>query len=159
MLKTDTIQIKPELLAFIAENDEFKGAWRPLGTLAPERPAPRGHHRKHRLLDPKCTHPGCDSTPGHPRPPLHTTTGGFPLRRRQSFSGRWCSGIVHGEPRGGVDPVFAPSRRAASAPPCYRLSVPPSCAIFSAVIDRIFQRPASRTVEAFHYCPHDECSP
>ena len=37
MLKTDTIQITPELLALIAEVDEFKGAWRALGTLAPER--------------------------------------------------------------------------------------------------------------------------
>jgi len=37
MLKTDTIHITPELLAFIAEIDEFKGAWRALGTLAPER--------------------------------------------------------------------------------------------------------------------------
>lgn len=37
MLKTDTIQITPELLALIAEIDEFKGAWRALGTLAPER--------------------------------------------------------------------------------------------------------------------------
>lgn len=27
MLKTDTIQITPELLALIAEVDEFKGAW------------------------------------------------------------------------------------------------------------------------------------
>ena len=37
MLKTDTIQITPELLALITEIDEFKGAWRALGTLAPER--------------------------------------------------------------------------------------------------------------------------
>jgi Fic family protein len=37
MLKTDTIQITPELLTLIAEIDEFKGAWRALGTLAPER--------------------------------------------------------------------------------------------------------------------------
>lgn len=34
---TETIQITPELLALIAEIDEFKGAWRALGTLAPER--------------------------------------------------------------------------------------------------------------------------
>ena len=34
---TDTIQITPEILAIIAEIDEFKGAWRLLGTLAPER--------------------------------------------------------------------------------------------------------------------------
>jgi Fic family protein len=37
MLKTDTLQITTELLALIAEIDEFKGAWRALGTLAPER--------------------------------------------------------------------------------------------------------------------------
>jgi len=37
MIKTDTIQITPELLTLIAEIDEFKGAWRALGTLAPER--------------------------------------------------------------------------------------------------------------------------
>lgn len=37
MLKTDSIHITPELLALIAEIDEFKGAWRALGTLAPER--------------------------------------------------------------------------------------------------------------------------
>src|SRR2546427_7709625 len=37
MLKTDTIQITPELLALIAEIDEFKGAWRALGTIAPDR--------------------------------------------------------------------------------------------------------------------------
>jgi Fic family protein len=37
MLKTDAIQITPELLVLIAEIDEFKGAWRALGTLAPER--------------------------------------------------------------------------------------------------------------------------
>ncbi|HMV13256.1 MAG TPA: Fic family protein [Nitrosomonas sp.] len=36
-MKTDTIQITPELLVLIAEIDEFKGAWRALGTLAPER--------------------------------------------------------------------------------------------------------------------------
>lgn len=34
---TNTIQITPEILALIAEIDEFKGAWRLLGTLAPER--------------------------------------------------------------------------------------------------------------------------
>ena len=37
MLKIDTIQITSELLALIAEIDEFKGAWRSLGILAPER--------------------------------------------------------------------------------------------------------------------------
>jgi len=37
MIKTDTIQITPELLALVAEIDEFKGAWRALGTLAPDR--------------------------------------------------------------------------------------------------------------------------
>src|SRR6202142_2368380 len=37
MLNTDTINVTPELLALISEIDEFKGAWRSLGTLAPER--------------------------------------------------------------------------------------------------------------------------
>ena len=37
MIKSDTLKITPELLALIAEIDEFKGAWRALGTLAPER--------------------------------------------------------------------------------------------------------------------------
>jgi Fic family protein len=36
-IKTDTLRITPEILALIAEIDEFKGAWRALGTLAPER--------------------------------------------------------------------------------------------------------------------------
>jgi Fic family protein len=37
MLKTDTLQITPEILSLIASTDEFKGAWRALGTLAPDR--------------------------------------------------------------------------------------------------------------------------
>jgi len=37
MLKTDTLQITPEILTLIARIDEFKGAWRALGTLAPDR--------------------------------------------------------------------------------------------------------------------------
>jgi Fic family protein len=37
MLNADTIQITPELLALLSEIDEFKGAWRALGTIAPER--------------------------------------------------------------------------------------------------------------------------
>lgn len=36
-LNTDTLIISPEILSLIAELDEFKGAWRALGTLAPER--------------------------------------------------------------------------------------------------------------------------
>ncbi len=36
-MQTDTVQITSELLALISEVDEFKGAWRALGTLAPER--------------------------------------------------------------------------------------------------------------------------
>jgi Fic family protein len=36
-VNTDTIQITPGLLALLSEIDEFKGAWRALGTLAPER--------------------------------------------------------------------------------------------------------------------------
>ena len=37
LIKVDSLQITPELLALIAEIDEFKGAWRALGALAPER--------------------------------------------------------------------------------------------------------------------------
>lgn len=37
IIQTDTLRITPEILALIAEIDEFKGAWRALGTLAPER--------------------------------------------------------------------------------------------------------------------------
>ena len=37
MIFTETLQITPQLLNIIAEIDEFKGAWRALGTLAPER--------------------------------------------------------------------------------------------------------------------------
>jgi Fic family protein len=37
VLRTDTLQITPEILTTIARIDEFKGAWRALGTLAPDR--------------------------------------------------------------------------------------------------------------------------
>jgi Fic family protein len=37
MINTDTIEITPSLLALFSELDEFKGAWRALGNLAPER--------------------------------------------------------------------------------------------------------------------------
>jgi Fic family protein len=37
MLQTNTLQITPEILNLIAQIDEFKGAWRALGTLAPDR--------------------------------------------------------------------------------------------------------------------------
>lgn len=37
MIQTDTLQITLELLALLTEIDEFKGAWRALGSLAPER--------------------------------------------------------------------------------------------------------------------------
>lgn len=36
-MKTESITITPELLSLLSELDEFKGAWRLLGTLAPER--------------------------------------------------------------------------------------------------------------------------
>jgi Fic family protein len=36
-MNTDAIQITPELLALLSEIDEFKGAWRALRTIAPER--------------------------------------------------------------------------------------------------------------------------
>ena len=37
MIRSDSIQITPEILSLIAKIDEFKGAWRALGTLAPDR--------------------------------------------------------------------------------------------------------------------------
>ncbi len=37
MIHTHTLTITPEILKLISEIDEFKGAWRALGTLAPER--------------------------------------------------------------------------------------------------------------------------
>jgi Fic family protein len=36
-IRTEAIRITPEILALIAEIDEFKGAWRALGIIAPER--------------------------------------------------------------------------------------------------------------------------
>jgi Fic family protein len=37
MIRADTLQITPEILGLIASIDEFKGAWRALGRLAPDR--------------------------------------------------------------------------------------------------------------------------
>ena len=37
MIRADTLRITPEILGLIAKIDEFKGAWRALGTLAPDR--------------------------------------------------------------------------------------------------------------------------
>jgi Fic family protein len=37
MFRTNTLHISPEILRLIARIDEFKGAWRALGTLAPDR--------------------------------------------------------------------------------------------------------------------------
>ena len=37
VLNTATLQITPEILSLVAAVDEFKGAWRSLGTLAPDR--------------------------------------------------------------------------------------------------------------------------
>jgi len=37
MLNTETLRITPNILSLIAELDAFKGAWRALGTLAPDR--------------------------------------------------------------------------------------------------------------------------
>jgi len=37
MFRSDILQITPEILSLIARIDEFKGAWRALGTLAPDR--------------------------------------------------------------------------------------------------------------------------
>lgn len=37
MIRAETVRITPEILSLIARIDEFKGAWRALGTLAPDR--------------------------------------------------------------------------------------------------------------------------
>lgn len=37
MIRSETLQITPEILNLIARIEEFKGAWRALGTLAPDR--------------------------------------------------------------------------------------------------------------------------
>jgi len=37
MVPTDAIQITADLLELLSEIDEFKGAWRALGTIAPAR--------------------------------------------------------------------------------------------------------------------------
>ena len=37
MIQTDSLRITPEILGIMSELDEFKGAWRALGRLAPER--------------------------------------------------------------------------------------------------------------------------
>lgn len=37
MIKTESLEITQEILSLVSEIDEFKGAWRALGTLAPER--------------------------------------------------------------------------------------------------------------------------
>ena len=37
MIRSDTLHITPEILALVTRIDEFKGAWRAFGTLAPER--------------------------------------------------------------------------------------------------------------------------
>ena len=37
MIQSATIQITAEILSLVAGIDEFKGAWRALGTLAPDR--------------------------------------------------------------------------------------------------------------------------
>ena len=37
VMNVDSLKITPKILSLIAELDEFKGAWRALGTLAPER--------------------------------------------------------------------------------------------------------------------------
>lgn len=37
MIRSNAVQITPEILSLIAGIDEFKGAWRALGTLAPDR--------------------------------------------------------------------------------------------------------------------------
>lgn len=45
-LKADTLNITHDILSLIAELDEFKGAWRALGTLAPERLSALHNHKR-----------------------------------------------------------------------------------------------------------------
>jgi len=52
-INTKTLIIEPEMLDIIAELDEFKGAWRALGTLAPE----TGRHRAAPEASPRETAP------------------------------------------------------------------------------------------------------
>jgi len=37
VIQASTLRVTPEMLSLVAEIDELKGAWRALGTLAPER--------------------------------------------------------------------------------------------------------------------------
>jgi hypothetical protein len=37
MIQSQTLQITPDILNLVAGIDEFKGTWRALGTLAPDR--------------------------------------------------------------------------------------------------------------------------
>jgi len=53
MIKTDTLNITRDILGIIAEIDEFKGAWRALGTLAPERLSWRVSSRSRQRQIPK----------------------------------------------------------------------------------------------------------
>jgi len=42
MIRTGSLIITQEMLSLIAEIDEFKGAWRALGKLAPDMPSSKG---------------------------------------------------------------------------------------------------------------------
>jgi hypothetical protein len=63
MIKTNTLQITQDILALVSEIDEFKGAWRALGTLAPDRLSARAvargthsaDHARHETQRPKCS--------------------------------------------------------------------------------------------------------
>ncbi len=43
-MKTGALRISPEMLRLVAELDEFKGSWRTMTTLAPERLADTAAH-------------------------------------------------------------------------------------------------------------------
>ena len=47
MIRSHAVQISPEILNLIAGIDEFKGAWRALGTLAPDRLSALLQHVSH----------------------------------------------------------------------------------------------------------------
>jgi len=51
MINTDTLSISSELLSLVSEIDEFKGAWRALGSLAPERLSALKQVRQPRCAD------------------------------------------------------------------------------------------------------------
>lgn len=75
-LNTSTLRITPEVLSLIAEIDEFKGAWRAIGRIAPERLPDRGRGR---LRPARCPQGLCREVRDHP--------GGPQGRRATAYAG------------------------------------------------------------------------